>query len=182
MASSPTVLSSLWSRVAFVALRPRKNYDVEGRVRLASERCMVNVHAALGFYFFISPFHFASHTSSSRPLVTIIVDKPSLDFFLSVPSPFFPSHASLASHLFGRGRACVSCRGVAQDKCLDRVTCGGEGSPLELGACKKCCAKVRACWCVLALRHCGVACGCTCLTSPSNTHEGGRSVLEHSAR
>ncbi|CAM9820487.1 unnamed protein product [Pylaiella littoralis] len=27
------------------------------------------------------------------------------------------------------------------DKCLDRMSCGGEGSELELGACKKCCAK-----------------------------------------
>lgn len=31
---------------------------------------------------------------------------------------------------------------LSQDKCLDRVSCAGEGSGLELGACKKCCAKV----------------------------------------
>lgn len=38
--------------------------------------------------------------------------------------------------------------GVVQDKCLDRMSCGGEGSELELGACKKCCAKVCVCVCV----------------------------------
>lgn len=34
-------------------------------------------------------------------------------------------------------------RGAPQDTCLDRVSCGGEDSELQLGTCKKCCAKVR---------------------------------------